>query len=278
MHENYVNVPILRGFERIEKLFNLVQGFGYIAGGYCLYMCSPRKEPAEARDVDVFTKSAEAYAIIRQKLKENLKVKHESDISITFQTKNVEEWKDCPMINLIKPVKKNLLLTYGEKIEDVLENFDFSICKVGAISDKECLAWWEFLEDERYGRIRILKMESPVACMIRLCKYAKKGYRIPASQIMDIFQKWDERGQEYKDKLYKALDNLRNGTGKVEKVSINLWPFDNSFDNSTIHRDTEGTSSFEDQSRLDKVVAKQDDELNDIEVESINLYELIRIG
>lgn len=283
---SYITIPVLRGFEKIERLFKLVSenNLGFVAGGYGRWMCSPKKEPFEARDVDIFCTSQEAYNKLVQIFthQEKLKVKHESDISITYQTKNNEIWKDCPIINLIKPRKKNQLLTYGETLETVLENFDFSICKVGILNDKECLADYNFLEDEKAGKIRICKMESPVACLVRLCKYAKKGYKIPATQILDVLQEWDNRGQEYKDKLYKKLDELRENGGKRPRFYVG-WPWypevnsNGSTKLPTASKDE--LSEMEESSRHEMLMAKQDTEsYDDISDEAIDLYELIRCG
>jgi hypothetical protein len=210
----YMTIPIVRDFAKVKKLFEIVSkdNLGYIAGGMARYMCSPKAKPSEARDVDVFTSGEESYNKLVQifRYKENLIVKHENDISITFRTDYNEVWKDCPMINLVKPICKGKLLTFANKIEDILNNFDFSICRVGIISETECIACSEFLHDEKNNNISILKMESPVATIMRIAKYAKKGYKINVPEVVSILKEWDDRGLEYRDKIYNAVKKFND--------------------------------------------------------------------
>lgn len=288
----YMTIPIVRDFAKVERLFEIVSkdNLGYIAGGFGRWAASPRLEPSPIRDVDVFTSGIESYKKLRKLLtyEEKLHVKHESDISITFRTDNNEIWKDCPMINLIKPLKKNKLLTYGATLEEVLENFDFSICKVGLISETECLACDDFLHDEKKKKLRIMKMESPVACINRLCKYAAKGYKVSIPDIMMVLKEWNERGSEYHKKLFKALDKMyepkgRGGNyGYGQAHSLGYYPGPH-IDEDYSFQKAAYQGMLKDDSSVKETLEKIDENLNKMTeleeiVENDNLYELIRIG
>lgn len=209
---SYVTIPILRDFEKISKLFQIVSkdNLGFIAGGFARHCCSPLKEIPQFKDCDVFTSGEDSFQKIKfiLQVENNLKIKFENEISVVFKTDDNENWKECPEINLIKPLKENNLLTYGKVLEEVLNNFDFSICRVGVISETECLADENFLFDEKKKKIRILRMESPVACIARLCKYAEKGYKIRVPTIMQCLKEWNERGPDYHSKLFIALEKI----------------------------------------------------------------------
>ncbi len=291
----YLKIPVVRDFAKIERLFKIVSenNLGYIAGGFVRFAASPKKEPSPYRDVDIFTRGLDQYKQLVRILKyeEHLNVKIETEMSITFKTDNNEVFKDCPMINLVKPINKNKLLTYGDTLETVLDNFDFSICRIGLISSTECLAWDSFLFDEKNKNITILKMESPIAIIARLCKYAEKGYKVNIPSIVTIFQEWEKRGPEYKDKIFKALERLNKGEMSLSRhSSFNSGGYvrgDIIYDNispnhssSTTQEKTIKPEFKGEDFKLEEVVEvdKTLDTVFSSNFNDENLYDLIRIG
>lgn len=263
----FVKIPVVRGFKPIERLFKIVSenGLGFLAGGYLRWACSPRQEPFPFRDIDVFTTGQESYEKLVQILshQEKLPVKFETEMSITYQTKNSEVWKDCHQINLIKPQKENKLLTYGSNLHEILDNFDFSVTRVGIISETECLADHNFMYDEKNKKLRILKMESPIACIMRLCKYSGKGYRVSVPDVMEVLKEWDDRGIEYKGRLFKALRKVQLGSDSEYRAS------------------SLGAFSCKDlANEIDKLNPDPNDggKFKEVEEDDLDLYHLIRIG
>lgn len=297
---NYVKLNIVRPeeFKKVERLFKIVSenNFGYLAGGFVRYIASPHKNPPEYRDVDVFTTGTEAYHKLIQILtyQEKLEVKIETKMSITYKTVNNEVWKDCPMINLIKPQNNGKLLTYGQSLEDILNNFDFSICRVGILNETECLADQSFYWDEKKKRINVLKMESPVACMARICKYSAKGYKMTIPDMIELFREWDLRGDEYKNKIYNALKKLNEpkfgyagfGGGYPdsridEDITYQRKAFENSISmvaDKLMSGEINSDKSLFDVNKVKEKV--RDDEVENLfdGLDSDNLYDLIRIG
>ena len=266
---NYVTIPILRDFNKIERLFKIVSenNLGFIAGGFCRWMCSPKKEPSEARDVDVFTRGKEEFEKLKTILlmEEFLPIKSQNDISVVFKTSLNQVWKDCPQINLIKPVQKDKLLTFGSSMEEILENFDFSICRVGILNEKECLAHSSFLNDELKKEINILKLESPIAAIMRIFKYSGKGYSINIPQIMGILKEWDNRGDEYKNRLFRALEKFNTRRG---------WSNESDGEPHSIGQ----SLSKEENSIVEKSLSQEKDPFDNLlEPEDLDLYQLIRI-
>lgn len=206
---NLVEVKIIRGFTEIKPLWKLVSSLGgMICGGYPRYMCSAAKHPAEATDVDVFTPSEEAFKKISEELKKLFPASHESEISESFFPRNNEncpaEWLSCPKIQLIKPRDEEKLKTTGT-FEEVLDNFDYTVVRIGVKDDNTCLADENFENDEKHKYLKIVNIHCPVNSVFRLAKYVSKGYKAKPIEILKLFNDWEQRGQEYREKLVELL-------------------------------------------------------------------------
>jgi hypothetical protein len=202
----FTNVLIRRGFTEITYLFREVSKMdATIAGGYCRYMCSPHKDPAIPRDVDVFCKTEEAFNNLKAFFeKEKLEIKFENDISISYRTHTNDLWIGCPEIQLIKPMKQARVVTVGS-VEDILNNFDYSVTRIAIVSETECLADEHFLQDEKKRFLRVMNIHCPIGSVSRLMKYFKKGYWTKPFQILKLFQDWDQRDTDYRLKLAEMI-------------------------------------------------------------------------
>jgi hypothetical protein len=108
-------------------------------------------------------------------------------------------------VQLIKPVKEGAIMTAGT-MEEVLENFDFTVVRVGLLNKKEAMADRMFLEDEIAHHLRLRFIHCPISSLLRIMKYGKKGYWSSPNQVALLFIDWDHRPDEYRLKIAEFFD------------------------------------------------------------------------
>lgn len=215
----FVLLPILRGFTEIQNLYNMIISSvgdeAFICGGYVRYMASTRHDPFEAGDIDVYSMNTESFMELKSVLRRSygLTVKHENDVSLTFSrcydTKNA--MFTCKTIQLIKPIKEGSIITEGS-IEDIIDNFDFTVIRCGMVNRDMALVDADFEHDETEKILRLKKIHCPVSSTLRCMKYSKKGYWLPPTQALKLFIDWDGRGEDYRAKLQDFLLKANEGT------------------------------------------------------------------
>ena len=218
--DGFVRVPILRGFTEIQSVWNEITGKGILCGGYVRYMCSPRKNPVPASDLDVYAPSKEAFEILYNTFggKLRLHIKHENNMAITYGQVDDSEhpFFAAPDIQLIKPVVEGKVVAMGS-MEEILSNFDFTVIRAGYNGGQECLVDADFLHDEENLILRIKNIHCPVSTTLRCMKYSAKGYFLLPTQALKLFADWDVRSQEYKEKLVQFLASANDGKGLSKK-------------------------------------------------------------
>lgn len=219
MKENstFVQIPILRGFQEIACLWELAQQFNsMICGGYARYCCSQTRHPPQASDVDLFPQSDDASAKLVEAIKKiGFEVKHENEISVTFAHLKEHadpKWLVCPSIQVIKPVLQGAIVTVGT-MEDILNNFDFTIVRVGLLSPNTALADADFVADDKGWKLRLKNIHCPISSTLRCVKYSKKGFWLSAMETTKLFVDWTERGPEYQTKLLDLIAKMKGPDG-----------------------------------------------------------------
>lgn len=215
--DGFVNIRILRGFTEIESLFNSVSECGgFICGGYVRWMCSPRKDPIPASDVDIYCPTFEIFTKIKEQI--SLGKRHENEVSFTFNRPDDinSPYFAAPAIQLIKPMREGRVVTDGP-LEEIISNFDFSVIRLAILDEKTALADADYLHDELRLILRLKNIHCPVSSTLRCCKYAKKGYWLPPTQALRLFIDWDNRDEDYKIKLLDFLDKAKEGEGLSQK-------------------------------------------------------------
>lgn len=199
-------IRLRRGFTEIQKVFTLIQGLGFIAGGYARYCASPKGSPFPTRDLDIFPYREDyGFEELKKKFTDlGFKVHHENDVSYTFSSNHPEGYEECPTIQLIKPNKNGRLLTYGNP-EEILSNFDFTVTRAAIISQSEVLVDDDFEQDELQDKLAIKNIHCPVSSLMRANKYSRKGYYLRPVEALKLFRDWDERDADYKQKLIDFL-------------------------------------------------------------------------
>lgn len=221
MLSKFAFIPVLRGFTEIADLWEAVGEYGgLICGGYVRYMCSPRQEPVPAGDVDIYFETMDQFVEMKRFLKRlGFEEKHENDVSLTFRrpARSSDDynnlpprWRVCPVPQLIKPLNQGAIVATGD-LQTILDNFDFTVVRVGLTSPDTALADEDFLEDEAKRVLRIRNIHCPVSSSSRLCKYGRKGYYATPSQIFKLFLDWDSREEDYKMEIAQLFQESELG-------------------------------------------------------------------
>lgn len=222
----WTQIPVMRGIFEVEPLLDLCDKTGgQIIGGYARYCCSQRETPVKALDCDIFPigEDEEASKAVYEGLKAaltgaGLKIKHENNVSITFEKATTPPYNKCPVIQLIKPITEGAIVTQGTT-EQILDNFDFTIVRVALNKDrKTATAWASFLNDENKKSLRILNIHCPISSLLRIMKYGRKGYYMRPVESLKLFNDWEQRSPEYKQRMQELF--LTGKLGKLSKQEI----------------------------------------------------------
>lgn len=222
--DGFENIKVRRGFTEIKYLVQIMSDFDVsICGGYPRYMASPAKNVSKAGDVDIYCADEKVFDKVKSYLidVEKLDIRHENDMAITF--KLVEDYNHtlygCPTIQLIKPVEDGAIKAVGS-MEKILSNFDFSIVRAGFIDADTIMVDADFMHDEKNKILRIKNIHCPISSLLRCCKYAKKGYWLPAFQALRLFMDWESRSPEYRLRIIDFLHKSES-EGGLTKEEIN---------------------------------------------------------
>jgi hypothetical protein len=212
MIKDFEIIPVYRGVSEIKPIFKLLKTTktkAWILGGYVRYMCSPTQNPIKAGDVDIYCRTKESFEIHKTKFSKYLSVYNENPISITFiRPKEIKNpFFRCPTIQLIKPLKQGAVVTKGS-LTTILNNFDFSVVRLGIHPLGKVFADKDYLKDEKQQILRIKNIHCPISSLFRCIKYQKKGYHLPAVEILKLFRNWEQRTETYKSEIEKALNEL----------------------------------------------------------------------
>lgn len=191
----WATIPIRRGSAEMEPLLELCRMHGArVMGGFARFMCSPNEKPVRPSDVDVFPIGSMAECNVAfSRLCDafrtaGLVVRHESAVALTFAPSD----RACSArIQLIRPLKRSDP-SMPMSVLDVLGAFDFSVVRVAINTDgKTAIASPYFCDDERSRTLRIEAISAPVGSLMRVIKFARKGYRLPAEEAMKLLGCWE---------------------------------------------------------------------------------------
>lgn len=213
---SFKTIQLKRGFYEIKVLFDLCEKYkAVICGGYARYCGSPLPTPrvVQAGDVDMFPKSEEACnTILGALVSMGFEKQHENHVSITMKPSKGKEsdLEYLPTPQIIKPVIEGKIVTLGT-IEEILENFDFTIVRAAIISPTEIMVDEDFEADEKHKVLNLKNIHCPISSLLRCCKYARKGYFMRPAQALKLFIDWNNRGTEYQEKIIALFSESSKG-------------------------------------------------------------------
>lgn len=165
-----------RDFELFNDIFFSytpdIKDYGWLAGGAIRRLITGDKMDS---DFDFFFRSKEKFDEFY------IGIKGDKNIEIVKEVKNDNNLQLT--VNILGengPIYKNIIyqlitIDYYEKVEDLLESFDFTLCQFATDGDLlYCgdMALW----DTANKRIVVNKITYPVASLRRILKYSKQGY------------------------------------------------------------------------------------------------------
>ena len=201
----FITAPLLRGFNEIKPLFELCEKHGgTICGGYARYCASPKptNQVKPAGDVDMFPNTEQATNAIHDALLAmGFEDVHENHVCITMKAeKGRDELAYMPQPQIIKPIIEGKIVALGT-IDEILENFDFTVVRAAILTPTEVLVDPNFLEDEKYGKLCLRNIHCPISSLLRCCKYVRKGYFLRPAEALKLFMDWTDRGEEYQQRI-----------------------------------------------------------------------------
>lgn len=196
----YETLSAHRGLTEIRELLSLVNtGGGFIGGGYARYCLSPLPKPSVPSDVDIFCKEVGAYQyLIDEIVRRGGEVKFRTPNAVTLNPPSY--WISCPTIQIISPT-----LMVGGPWE-LISKFDFTISIAALTWEGQGIAHLDF-EDHEYKQALIVNnIQCPVGTMKRVLKYAKKGYKLSAHELLKFYSFWDGWAPNKKEELAKLIN------------------------------------------------------------------------
>lgn len=212
----YIILPLRRGFSAIKMLFDLCEKHNsVICGGYARYCASPKsiEKVLPAHDVDIYSRTKESVdALVIDIEALGFEIVHENSLSISFKPKEDKkvELQTIPIPQIIKPIVREGFNTTGT-IEDILDNFDFTVTCAAILNSGEVLVDKYFVRDETRNHLIIKKIHCPISSLSRCCKYARKGYYIRPSESLKLFLDWSNRSIVYRTQVTELLKKSRLG-------------------------------------------------------------------
>jgi hypothetical protein len=217
MIANLTDVPVLRGFTEIRRIWDICQeNDAYIAGGYVRYMVSERAEVAPAGDVDIYAGKKESMKLLDAFLALGYTLAGETNNAYTLDnpTEPPDRYKSlrfAPRAQIIKPE------WVGDNLCDTLQQFDFTICMAGLINPDIATVHENFITDDLAGKLILHQVHDPVRTILRAMKYRAKGFLMQPSEVVKLLDAaYDDRqyGEWQAQREYWEDDDDWNENGE----------------------------------------------------------------
>jgi len=215
----FKEIKVQRGFGEIEEVYDIAtEHRAVIAGGYARYMCSTAPEVVPAGDVDLFPReNCDVYGLLNTLNKQGYK--HTRDGRTAWSLMNVAGTK----VQVIKPVEIGKIKTFGT-VEEILSFFDFTVVSVAITSPTTAMADTDFVYHEFCHELHLRTVNSPIACIARVNKYAARGYWFPPTEALRLFQLWDTYSADYRKAMTEFLQNREGWTQEeIDEGEDMLW-------------------------------------------------------
>lgn len=186
-------VSLLRGWDIVGPLYeSFLYGLGFVAGGFANHAATALKEkenfgfareqPPAFDDIDIYGLDKQAIDAIKKNLEaSDWILQSETDYSYKY-VREGEETDNTPKVNLIK-------MTSGSP-EQVLDTFDLSVAQAAILSKTEVLVSDKWLKTHDTNKLLPHNISTPSSTILRLAKYAKRGYRIPHTTALEVLEGW----------------------------------------------------------------------------------------
>ena len=181
----------------------------YVAGGFIRTYFAGEK----TNDMDLFFTHKQAIEKLCAHLKNTCAMENEyiTDRAISVKIKNREG--HFQKIQLIQ-------YCFGDPI-DVMEKFDFTICKAAYnFSNETCIYHPDFFKDLAGRILKFTGSPEPLSSLGRAFKYVSKGYHICDENIISIADAISKKGIfENEELLARAIEGMDpNGGRRIRRI------------------------------------------------------------
>lgn len=181
--ENPSDSQLYHIVDMLESIGIKIQSSGpWVAGGAVLRTFMGL---AIDTDLDIFFPNELSYTAAKLILEKNAKLVRETKFSNTFEFTVEHTNKELTVtIQLVKYV-------YSDKISDIIQNFDLSICQLG-FDGERIVCPEESIEDLRAKRMTIHsdRITHPGSTLKRIIKYAQRGFYVTNENIQNFANQW----------------------------------------------------------------------------------------
>lgn len=189
MNEHWRGMPVVRGFESVDRIFQRIKGLGYISGSYAAFMAAPIMTPILPNDVDVFAISDKAAETIQMRLvaRENWYTTGASKVAFTMAHKRHDF-----TVQIVKPHPDWKIFP-----DDYMGAFDMDVCRAVLLTPDTVLA------DKNVGDLqaKLLLINDPLRSLKRVMKYNARGVQLKDSELIKLFLAWDMATPERKAQI-----------------------------------------------------------------------------
>lgn len=213
-HAAFVTVPVRRGMGLVDPLLRIVNGKGWIAGGFARWCCSPSAELAPPADIDVFFATHLDVLNTSDRLLElGAKIVKEVPYFVQLDVSAAFPGFGLPAVQLIKPNQRaDGTVAWGPTKEDVVRQIDLTVCRVALDGPGLSTATADpsFEDDELRKVLKFRRIKFPPAEMRHAFKYAAKGYTLSLADATELLDDWAKRDPSEREALAHG-DDSRGG-------------------------------------------------------------------
>lgn len=247
-----------RGIYEIRELLKMLQGApggAWVCGGYARYCASPVNANLNTvGDLDIYCANQASYDYVCNELWQSVKGSNGltkkifnsdiGEISKGFETPNASTffversyvYSGPKLIQVIKPQTNGNIKTEGG-LETILDNFDFTIARVGLYQDFNSgeIVVVKDIDFDYHEKVNILVIKNihcPIGTALRVAKYSRKGYEIHVLEMAKLFFDYEKQTDEYKSNLKNDMNELakmlseKHGSNKSFDYDIDNGPVD----------------------------------------------------
>jgi hypothetical protein len=219
----YENTPVIRMTKVGTDVMRVLGPLGgFIAGGFAAWALDDDEYPVEPTDIDVYCTDSSNFDRMKARMTlfgnvyVNSNPKKETIVALSYDVPSIG--KKCIRVQLIKPDAplNNGAVTSGSP-EVVINSFDFVVCKAALYWEEDKIkglvhpSFQSFTNKKQMGMVKCL---NPIAGIIRLLKYARKGYKCGIHDLLLLIAQCKKMKTEDWERIEKLAQKgmEENGT------------------------------------------------------------------
>jgi hypothetical protein len=195
-------------------LIDIADGKGFLAGGAVRNLFYPDQKGVS--DFDFYAYKPED----REALKDNfLRAGFELKRDLNNCWWLEKDYRSKYFFAKKKRVSVQIIKTFCGTPEQVVDEFDFTVCRIAWTGSMFC---WDkdFFENNEKKILIIKTIQCPIGAIRRIIKYSKKGFWISNVQIVKLFENYIGRGNDWRAKLIELLSKQEEGLTEDEVTQL----------------------------------------------------------